>query len=127
MEFLVPVVQVVVLVQLQPFILENQTKPQTTLKKPNQVQIKFSVDGWENQFCLFYTGGINGMDCSEKQTQKWDYCFINQKEENTLSEIYVAQVNCILTYQKNQVALHHMPQMQTEQQKKKTYHRTHTE
>lgn len=45
------------------------------------------------------------MDCSEKQTEKWDNCFINQKEENTVSESYAAQNNCILTYYKNQAAL----------------------
>lgn len=67
------------------------------------------------------------MDCSEKQKERWDNCLINQKEETIISESYVAQNKCIITYYKNQVALFRGPQMQTEQQKKKTYHRTHTE
>lgn len=45
------------------------------------------------------------MDCSEKQKQRWDKCFINQEENNIIPESYFAQNKSIPTGYKNKVAL----------------------
>lgn len=62
---------------------------------------------------------------SEKQTEKWDNCLINQKE-NSVWELCGTELMHINTLYKPGSSFSE-PQIKIEQQKKKAYHSTHTE